>query len=62
MLDLCVNTYVDAIDEEKYKFHRSKASTMDLGDMTIHRTNFNMPFLETNDDKHVPSVNVAAIV
>ena len=30
---LCVNTYVDTIDEEEYKVQRSEASTMDLCDM-----------------------------
>ena len=65
---MCVDTHVDVVDEENYKFHRSKALTMDLGDMSIPRTDFNisvnegMPILETNDDEFVPSVNVDPIV
>lgn len=43
MLGLCINTYVDAIVKEEYKVHKSKALTMDMGDMTAPRTDFNMP-------------------
>jgi hypothetical protein len=68
MLGLCVNTYMDAVDEEDYKFHRTKASTMDLADMSVPRTDFNMPAdegmppMETDDDEPGPSVNVDAIL
>ena len=37
MLGLCVNNCVDAVDEEEFKLHRVKASTMDLNDLSIER-------------------------
>ena len=65
---MCVNTYVDAVDEEEYKLHRVKASTMDLGDMSVPRTEFSMlaeegmPDMETDDNEPVSSANLKAIV
>src|SRR6202048_5170293 len=62
MLGLVVNSYVDAVDEEEFQVHRAKASTMDLGDMSLPRTDLNMPAIETDDDEPVPSANLEAIV
>ena len=68
MLGLCVNTYIDDVDEEEYKLHRTKASTMDLGDMSVPRTEFNIPadkgipVMETDKDEPIPSANLDAIV
>ena len=68
MLGLVVNSYVDAVDEEEFQVHRAKASTMDLGDMSLPRTDLNMPVdegipgMETDDDEPVPSANLEAIV
>ena len=68
MLGLCINTYVDAVDEEEYKIHRIKAFTMDLGDMSVPRADFRMPAnegvpaVEMDDDEPVPSANLDAIV
>ena len=67
MLGLCFNTYVDTVNEEHYKLHRSKASTMVLRNMSVPKTGFNMPIdkcmpvLETNDNEHVPSIIVQAL-
>src|ERR1700738_1260546 len=68
MLELVVNSYVDAQDEEEYLVHRTKASTMDLDDMCVPREDFNlpvdegMPGMETDDDEPAPSVDVDAIL
>lgn len=68
MLGLVVNSYLDGTDEKEYKRHRTMASTMDLGDMTVPRTDFTMPAdegmpgMETDDDKPTPSANLKAII
>lgn len=36
ILRLYVNIYVNTVDEEDYKLLKLKASTMDLGDMSVH--------------------------
>lgn len=65
---MSVNSYVDAINEEEYKVHMSKALMMDLGDMTAPRMDINMfvnegiPILDTDDNEHVPSVNVDGVI
>jgi hypothetical protein len=38
MLGLCINTYANTVDEEEYKQHMIKASTMDLGDISVLKT------------------------
>ena len=43
MLALVVNSYLDATDAKEYKRHKAKASMMDLGDMSVPRTDFSMP-------------------
>ena len=56
MLGLCVNTFIDVLDKDEYKAHQTKASTMDLGDISQPRVDINidpdqhMPPLETDDD------------
>ena len=37
MLGLCVNTYVEAQEEEAFQIHRAKASTMDIKDLDSPR-------------------------
>jgi hypothetical protein len=43
MLNLVVNNYIDAIDEEEFINHRAKASTMDIGDFAVPRLDIPMP-------------------
>ena len=68
MMGLVVNTYVDAVDEEDFKIHRAKASTMDLKDISVPRMDFSMPAEEgipvhdSEDDEPAPSANVDAII
>jgi hypothetical protein len=68
MLGLVVNSFIEAIDEEDFHVHRAKASTMDLEDMSLPRTDINMPVdegmpaMETDDDEPAPSYNVEAIL
>lgn len=63
MLGLCVINYIDAQDKEDYQAHIAKASTMDLGDMSVARaSDEGMSGLEPDDDEPVPSTNVDAIV
>ena len=68
MLGLVVNSYLDATDEKEYKRHRAKASMMDLGDMSVPRTDFSMPseggtpVIDTDDDEPTPSANLEAII
>ena len=68
MMGLVVNTFVDAVDEEDFKIHRAKASTMDLRDISVPRMDFSMPAEEgipvhdSEDDEPAPSANVDAII
>jgi hypothetical protein len=68
MMGLCVNSYIDAHDDEEYQRHRANAFTMDLGDICVPKTDFNMPVdegtpgMEMDDDEPTPSANLDAIV
>jgi hypothetical protein len=64
MLGLTVNAYLDKTDEKEYKRHRAKASTLDLGDMSVPFADFSlpvdegMPRMESDDDE--PSLSTTS--
>jgi hypothetical protein len=56
MMNLVVNNYIDAVDEEEFINHRAKASTMDIGDFIVPRLDIPMPIemgtpIEESDDE-----------
>jgi hypothetical protein len=68
MLGLTVNVYFNKSDEKEYKRHRAKASTLDLGDMSVPFAELSlpadegMPEMETDDDEPSPSANMDALI
>jgi hypothetical protein len=69
MMNLVVNNYVDAVDEEDFINHRATASTMDIGDFNVPRVDIPMPIEEgtpieesDNDDDSTPPAHLDAIV
>jgi hypothetical protein len=69
MMNMVVNNYVDAVDEEDFINHRAKASTMDIGDFTVPRVDIPMPIEmgtpieeSDDDDDSTPPTHLDAIV
>jgi len=69
MMNLVVNNYIDAVDEEEFINHRAKASTMDIGDFTVPRLDIPMPSemgtpidMSDDEDDSTPPAHLDAIV